>query len=99
MRLADLRKLSIKKQIRIRFILPNGLECVVNEHGVAQVPALKAVPDFNLEDALAAVSQFSTEAAAPDPKKGFRRQTLSRVELAALSSDGSEAQHHDDHDE
>ena len=52
MKLADLRKLSIKKQLRIRFRLKNGMECVINEHGVAQVPALQAPPEFNLEEEL-----------------------------------------------
>src|SRR5262245_19258963 len=61
MKLAELRKLTIKKQIRIRFVLPNGLECIVNEHGIAQIPALKAVPDFNLERELPQVGQFVLE--------------------------------------
>ena len=99
MKLADLRKLSVKKQLRIRFLLPNGMECVVNEHGIAQIPALRTVPDFNLEEALAAVGQFSLEALAADPRKGPRPQTLSRDQLAALACAGGPEAAHDDHDE
>ena len=64
MKLADLRKLAIRKQIRIRFPLKNGMECVINERGVAQVPALKAPPEFNLEEELATAETFVTEAVA-----------------------------------
>jgi len=99
MKLADLRKLSVKKQFRIRFVLPNGMECVVNEHGLAQVPALRAIPDFNLEQALAEVGHFSLEALATDPKKGARPQILSRDQLAAMASDGGPEAPHEDHDE
>ena len=99
MKLADLRKLSVKKQFRIRFVLPNGMECVVNEHGLAQVPALRAIPDFNLEEALAEVGRFSLEALAADPKKDVRPQILSRDQLAAMVSDGGPEVAHEDHDE
>lgn len=30
MRLLDLRKVTVKKNLRIRFSLSNGMECVVN---------------------------------------------------------------------
>ena len=58
MKLADLRRLSIRKQLRIHFRLRNGMECVISEHGIAQVPALKGVPDFNLEEELTAAGEF-----------------------------------------
>ena len=54
MTLVDLRKLAIRKQSKIRFALRNGMECVISEDGIARVPALKSVPDFNLEQELAA---------------------------------------------
>ena len=38
MTLLDLRKLAIKKQQRIRFRLRNGMDCIMNEVGVALVP-------------------------------------------------------------
>ena len=52
MKLLDLRKLAVRQQFRIRFQVSNGLDCVVNQHGVAQVPALRGIPDFNLEKEL-----------------------------------------------
>src|SRR5579875_63566 len=69
MKLADLRKLSVRQNLRIRFQLPNGLECVVNEHGVAPVPALSRAPDFNLEQELVSIGEFLLESAAPDGRK------------------------------
>ena len=55
MKLADLRRLAIRKDLKIHFRLRNGLECVVNREGIAQVPGLKGVPDFNLDEEPAAI--------------------------------------------
>ena len=84
MTLADLRKLSIRKQLKIRFHLANGMECVVTEHGVAQVPELRRVPDFNLEQELAAVAQFTLEPARVAAKTAPKSDSVTREELAAL---------------
>lgn len=84
MKLADLRKLSIRKQLKIRFQLANGLECVVTEHGIAQVPALRRVPDFNLERELANVSQFILEPARADSKSVPKPATVSLAELTSM---------------
>jgi hypothetical protein len=87
MTLADVRKLSIKKQYRIHFRLQNGMECVVTEHGIAKVPALESVPGFNLETELALAGEFLLEPAqAPSGKDAPRPRTASREELAALTS-------------
>jgi hypothetical protein len=99
MKLADLRKLAIRKQIRIRFLLKNGMECLVSERGVAQVPALKAPPEFNLEEELTGVGTFVME---PVPISGSRNTskpaTIGRDELAAMAAEGgAEARTHDDH--
>jgi hypothetical protein len=84
--LSDLRKLSVKKTLRIRFVLPNGMECTVDEHGLAQIPALNKVPDFNLERELPAVSEFLLEFRAELDKKGMpRRQSLTRADLEAMT--------------
>lgn len=99
MTLADLRKLSIRKQLKIRFQLANGMECVVTEHGVAQVPALRRAPDFNLEQELAAVSQFTLEPAKPAPKGPPKAEPVSRDQLSALLATGpaaAAAEHEED---
>jgi len=101
MKLADLRKLAIRKQIRIRFPLKNGMECVVNEKGVAQVPALKAPPEFDLEDELAGAVAFVME---PIVVGGTRNppkpSSIGRDELAALAAAGGEAAPaHDEHED
>ena len=99
MTLADLRKLTVKKSLRIRFVLPNGMECTVDEHGLAQIPALTKVPDFRLERELPSVGEFLLEYHAEVDKKGMpRRQTLSRAELDAMAnvSAGAAAADHDD---
>ena len=98
MKLADLRKVTIKTNSRIRFSLSNGMECVLNEHGIAQVPAMRAVGDFNLEEELSRASQFTLEPAAPVEKTKSRPQILSREQMSALLGQKS-AEAHDDHDE
>ena len=41
MKLADIRRLAIKQQLKVHYRLRNGMECIVTEQGIAQVPALK----------------------------------------------------------
>jgi hypothetical protein len=99
--LADLRKLTVKKSLRVRFVLPNGMECTVDEHGLAQISALNKVPDFNLERELPSVGEFLLEYRAELDKKGMpRRQTLSRAELDAMTNvpagGGATADHDDE---
>jgi hypothetical protein len=98
--LADLRRTTIRKSLRIRFQLPNGLECVVNEHGIAQIPALRAVPDFDLEEQLAGVREFTIEQVGPTEKGKSRLQPASWEQVAALAGTSSaDLGRHDDHDE
>jgi hypothetical protein len=97
MKLADLRKLSIRKQLKIRFQLGNGLECVITEQGIAQVPALRRVPDFNLEQELARVSQFVLEPARADSKGALKPSTVSLAELTSmLAPAGAPAPNHEE---
>ena len=97
MKLADLRKLSIRKQLKIRFQLSNGLECVITEHGIAQVPQLRRVPDFNLEHELANVSQFVVEPARADSKAPVKPATVSLAELTGMLAPAAASV--SDHDE
>jgi hypothetical protein len=104
MKLADLRKVTVKKHLRIRFSLSNGMECVVNEHGIAQVPALRAVPVFNLEDELVGVQAFVVEpvdARDKDKDKGKpRARSYTRDEMTAFAMAGAGvAAAHDEHED
>jgi hypothetical protein len=82
MKLADLRRLAIKKQVSVRFELPNGMEALVDVHGTAQVPGLKQVPAFNIEENLKFVQRFHIE------KRSERgaAQSLSPADLEKLIS-------------
>ena len=97
MKLADLRRAAIKSSVRVRFSLSNGMECVLNEHGIAQIPDLHAVPSFDLEDELARAGQFTVEPAVADKSKS-RPQVLNREQLAALVGTKT-AEAHDDHED
>lgn len=103
MTLVDLRRLAIRKQTKIRFVMRNGMECVICEDGIARVPALKSVPDFNLEEELAAATAFVVEAVVPAGAKNQPKPKpapLGRTALTALALDspGAIAAHgeHDD---
>jgi hypothetical protein len=101
MKLSDLRKVTVKKRLRIRFPLSNGMECVVNEHGIAQVPALRAVPAFNLEEELVGVQTFVVEAAdAGEKDKGKpKARSYTRGEMTALAAAGTGVAAPDEHED
>lgn len=98
MKLADLRRLAVRKQLRIRFLLPEGAECVIDEQGIARVPQLRSIPAFNIEAGLAQTSRFQVESADPASKTGARQSSLSEVEqlIASLSPSAVAAADHDE---
>src|SRR5580700_9060281 len=100
MKLTDLRKLTVKKHLRVHFHLQNGLECIIDEHGLARIPALNKVPGFNLEQELISVSEFVLEMPKETDKKGVaKRETLGREKLAAMTSapaGGAAAEHEEE---
>ena len=98
MKLADLRKLSIRKNLKIRFSLSNGMECVITEHGVAEVPELRRVPDFNLEQELSGAAEFVLEPVTADKKHPAKTQRMGREELESLttSSPATAAEHEEE---
>jgi len=99
MKLADLRKLSIKKNLRIHFQMQNGMECVITEHGIAEIPQLKGIPDFNLEQELVSAGQFLLEpAVVTDKKNAPKPRSVGRDELSQMTASGPAAVH-DDHDD
>lgn len=101
MKLAELRRYSIRQQARIRFRIRDGMECLISEHGIAQVPGLNRIPDFNLEEELAAAGEFHLEQIAFSGRKDAPQpQVLSREQLAALTATGpvsaAAAEHEDE---
>ena len=94
MKLADLRKLAIRKQLKIRFGLRNGMECAIGEDGIARVPALRAPPDFNLEQELAEAAAFVVEPVVPAGRKNppnTKLVTLGRREMTAMAMESPSA--------
>ena len=103
MTLVDLRKLAIRKQFKIRFVLRNGMECIVSADGIARVPALKGVPEFNLEQELASATAFEVETVVPAGMKNPPKPKLvsmGRPELAAMAQDSpGAASSRDEHED
>jgi hypothetical protein len=99
-KLVDLRKLAIKKQQKIRFHLRNGMDCVMNERGVALVPGLSVVADFNLEQELESAATFVLEPLDSNQKNAPKPRMLTREELASMiAAVPAAAQHHAEHDD
>jgi len=98
-KLADLRKLAIKKQHRIRFRLRNGMDCLMDERGVALVPGLDRVPDFDLENELESASSFILEPVNAGQKNAPKPKTLTRDELSILAHAAPAASHSEEHDD
>jgi len=98
MKLADLRKLSIRKNLKIRFRLSNGMECVVTEHGLAQIPALRRAPDFNVEQELSSVSEFVLEPVGAAKKPAIASRAVDVQELNSMigASPGAAAEHEEE---
>ncbi len=92
MTLADLKKVAIRKQTRIRFDVPGGLQCVVTEHGIAQVPGLSRVPDFSLDDIAQNSASFTLEPLRGTPERATPSQ------LAAMVGNAGQP-HPEDHDD
>jgi hypothetical protein len=80
MKLPDIKRYSVKKQVRVRFSVSTGAEVVVDEHGIARIPALASVPGFNLDEEIESVERFRLEPVSP----GGRPQGLKREELEKL---------------
>jgi hypothetical protein len=70
------------------------MECIVNEHGIAQVPGLHSIPDFNLEQELAAASEFLVEPAAPSKPRQVTREEL--TSMASASPAAAAAAEHEE---
>ncbi|MGA2113655.1 MAG: hypothetical protein ABSH56_02760 [Bryobacteraceae bacterium] len=100
MKLADLRKLSIRRGLRIRFTLNGGMECLIGEDGIARVPGLHSIPKFNLEEELAAAQEFILEPPPvqlrkPTPARSLNRQELETMATGTGASSGP-AEHDDE---
>jgi hypothetical protein len=79
----------------------NGMDCVITETGIAQIPSWKGIPDFNLEEELDAANSFLLEPvvvtvkgkSAP-PARSIGKAELS--EMASGSTGAAAAAEHED---
>jgi hypothetical protein len=100
MKLLDVRRYAIRKQMRVKFRTGSGAECVVNEKGISAVPGLNGPPDFNLEEELGKAAAFVVEPVVNEKGKA-RPRNVSRPDLeqmvAAVAPGAAHTAH--DHDE
>lgn len=84
MKLSDLRRFCAKQQSRIRFPIEGGLECIITERGLCQIPALNHPPGFRLDDQFAKAEFFIMETVGDKQRAGPRK--LLRAELETLTA-------------
>jgi len=100
MTLAEVKKLAIRRQVRIRFSL-ESTEALIDEHGIAKVPGLQNVPAFNLDHALGNVTQFKLELLGPDGKaksiQNAKGEEVAKMIAGLSAADAAKAT--DDHDD
>jgi len=79
----------------------NGMDCVITEAGIAQVPSWKGIPDFNLEEELNAANSFLLEPVVVTPKaKGAPApRSVSRAELSEMVAGSGGAAAAPEHEE
>ena len=96
MKLIDARRLAVRNQVRIGFRLSNGMECLINEHGISQAPGLASAPEFNLEDEFARADRFTLAAVKTTAKRGASDtpRTVTREELEALAGEKAQSAEH-----
>jgi len=101
LKLLDLRRIAIRQKMQVRFRMRNGMDCVITEAGVAQVPTLKGVPEFNLEEELDAANSFLLEPVVvtgkgktpPEPR------SVGKAELSEMASGSTGGATAPDHEE
>ena len=83
MKLAALRKLAVRSNLRVRFDLPGGMEGCVDEHGLLRIPSLAGPAGFDVEAELACAERFRIEPVAEAAADALVR-TVTRGEIEAL---------------
>jgi hypothetical protein len=88
MTLQDLRRYAIRNRVRVRFHVEPAGDCLVDEHGLLKIPALRGAANFDVGALLDSVDQFVLDPVqdAAKPKK------LSKTELQALLGEPPKAE-------
>lgn len=85
MMLNDVRRMTVRKQVRVKFGLSGGAECVIDEHGLGKVPQLKGPPAFSMEEEFGLAKEFILEPAVLGTGRARSQpQKLTRHQLEEL---------------
>jgi hypothetical protein len=101
LKLLDLRRIAIRQNTQVRFRMRNGMDCVITEAGIAQVPAWKGVPEFNLEEELEAANSFLLEpvVVTGKGKTAPLPRSVGKAELSEMASRSTGAAAAPDHED
>jgi hypothetical protein len=92
MTLTQARRYAVQKQTSIEFQTAQGLTCVIDEHGVARVPELKAAPEFVMTTEFDQAQQFTLIRAG-------QRKAITREQLSEMAGPVQAVAHGHDEDE
>ncbi len=99
MRLNDVRRMTVRRQMRVTFALAGGSDCVIDEHGLGKAPARTGPPDFNMEEEFGRATEFLVEPARLGAGRAKSQpQKLTRRQLEELVGPGGPVVE-TDHDE
>ena len=75
----ELRLYAINNRTEITYRASSqGQVCMVNEHGIIQIPGISGLPPYNIEDVLAHADEFELK------NKKDKPRTLTRAEMVQL---------------
>jgi hypothetical protein len=93
MTLLELRRYAVRHGVSVHFSASGVGECLVNEHGVLQIPSLDRTPSFRMDSALPDVEKFTLRPVrTPAKSQTLSRQDFERIiaEPAGAASDREE---------
>ena len=85
MKLNDVRRMTVRRQVRVSFVLSGGAQCVIDEHGLGKVPALQGPPEFSMEEEFGRAMEFVLEPAQLGAGRARSQpRRLTRLQLEEL---------------
>ena len=85
MKLGDLRRLTVRNSIQVRFRVAEEEECVVDGEGICRIPNIDGARDINLEEEFARAGEFVLEPIGQaDRRASNKPRSLNRQQLAEL---------------
>ncbi len=85
MKLGDLRKLTVRGSLEVRFRVAGTAECLVDNQGICRLLDIEGFRDFNLEEEFARAEEFVVEPSEQiHRRRSDKPRSLNRQQRAEL---------------